>query len=304
MWNYKNSQNFISFEPKHIFRKIENNFEDIEEENEEICFFLKLFDKELLDKIIEESNKYFRKKYNIDNNKKLVKNSYFDLYMKNGGINEKNLFEFISILLIMGIVRMPRLVNYWSNDPILNTYIPKIRSKNFFKMIGSALHLSINEDNPLDDENDLPNNKIQEVDIERNNNLNYPREKINAYLKRIIQNSQKYFILGKEITIDESMIKFEGRNNMIFYIPSKPIKWGFKLHCLVDSNSNYLYNVIFDPGRDNKNLIIENVEDSFTENIALSLVKNIENSGRTLFFDSWYSSISLIHKLTKRVLEQ
>ena len=60
MWNYKNSQNFIFFEPKHIFRKIENNFENIEEENEEICFFLKLFEKEFLDKIIEEYNKYFR----------------------------------------------------------------------------------------------------------------------------------------------------------------------------------------------------------------------------------------------------
>ena len=53
--------------------------------------------------------------------------------MKNGGINEKNLFEFISILLIMGMVHMPRLVNYWSNGPILNTYIPKIISKNFLK---------------------------------------------------------------------------------------------------------------------------------------------------------------------------
>ena len=51
-------------------------------------------------------------------------------------------------------------------------------------------------------------------------------------------------------------------------------------------------------GKDNKNLIITNVEDSFTENIELSLVKNIENIGRTLFFDSWYSSISLIYKLT------
>ena len=61
---------------------------------------MKLFDKELLDKIIEESNKYFREKYNsdnIDNNKKLVKNSYIDLYMKNRGINKKiylNLFLF------------------------------------------------------------------------------------------------------------------------------------------------------------------------------------------------------------------
>ena len=48
------------------------------------------------------------------------------------------------------------------------------------------------------------------------------------------------------------MIKFEGRNNMIFYILSKPIKWGFKLHCLVDRNTNYLYNVIFDTDRDIK----------------------------------------------------
>ena len=61
MLNYKNSQNFISFEPKHIFSKIENNFEDIEEENEEICFFLKLFDKELFDKIIKESKNILEK---------------------------------------------------------------------------------------------------------------------------------------------------------------------------------------------------------------------------------------------------
>ena len=47
----------------------------------------------------------------------------------------------------------------------------------------------------------------------------------------------------------------------------------------------------------NKNIIIINDEDSFTENIVLSLVKNIENSGRTLFLDSWYS---LIHKLTNK----
>ena len=43
--------------------------------------------------------------------------------MKNGRINEKIVFEFIAILLIMGIVHMPRLVNYWSNDHILNTVI-------------------------------------------------------------------------------------------------------------------------------------------------------------------------------------
>ena len=67
-------------------------------------------------------------------------------------------------------------------------------------MIGSALHLSINEDNPLDDENDLPNDKFQEVDIERNDNLNDSREKINAYLKNISQLKKlEEALLGKFI---------------------------------------------------------------------------------------------------------
>ena len=150
MWNYNNQQNFISFQPKSNFGKAENIFYDVDEENEEFYFFSKIFDKEISNKIIDESNKYFREKYNIDDKNKFTKNSYVDLYMKNGGINEKTVFEFIAVLLIMGIVRMPRLVNYWSNDSILNNYIPNIMSKNCFKMIASALHLSIEEEKPLD----------------------------------------------------------------------------------------------------------------------------------------------------------
>ncbi len=42
----------------------------------------------------------------------------------------------------------------------------------------------------------------------------------------------KYFILGKNITKDESLLNFTGRNNMKYYIPMKPHKWGFKIHAL------------------------------------------------------------------------
>ena len=123
MWKYNNSLNFISFLPKSNFGKAENTFDDIDSGNEELYFFPKIFDKEISNKIIVKSNKYFREKYNIEDKNKFTKNSYIDLYMKNGGINEKIVFEFIAILLIMGIVHMPRLVNYWSNDHILNTVI-------------------------------------------------------------------------------------------------------------------------------------------------------------------------------------
>ena len=43
MWKYNNSQNFISFLPKSNFGKAENTFDDIDEENEGIIFFLKNF---------------------------------------------------------------------------------------------------------------------------------------------------------------------------------------------------------------------------------------------------------------------
>ena len=42
---------------------------------------------------------------------------------------------------------------------------------------------------------------------------------------------------------------------MKFLMPNKPKKWGFKIHCLVDANNNYLYYLILDPGKDYKYLI-------------------------------------------------
>ena len=50
---------------------------------------------------------------------------------------------------------------------------------------------------------------------------------------------------------------------MIFYIPSKPYKWGFKMDSMVDSNSHYIYDMIFDPGKNYKNLIVEDNNKKF-----------------------------------------
>ena len=77
-------------------------------------------------------------------------------------------------------------------------------------------------------------------------------------------------------------------------------KWGFKIHCLVDSKTYYLYDAIIDPGKNNKNYIITNSEYNYIESIVLKLLSKHENKGYRIFFDSWYSSISLINILTKK----
>ena len=42
------------------------------------------------------------------------------------------------------------------------------------------------------------------------------------------------------------MVEFKGGQIMKFYFPMKPIKWGFKIHILVDCDNSYIYSFILD----------------------------------------------------------
>ena len=111
---------------------------------------------------------------------------------------------------------------------------------------------------------------------------------------------QETFILGYNITIDESKVFFTGRNNIKFYIPMKPKKCGFKIHCLVDADSGFLYNCLFDPGKEHKDLIIFDETKKYAEPILLKLIDVLDKRQRNIYFDGWYSSIILMNKLTKK----
>ena len=146
-------------------------------------------------------------------------------------------------------------------------------------------------DSSEENENEKSNQKGTVID---------PRHKIQLYLEKLAQNFQKYYVLGQNITIDESLVHFKGRNCMKFYIPMKPYKWGFKIHLLVDSDTTYLYNMLLDPGRIGKDLIYYEGNNSLNESIVLRLLSCIKDQKkRNVFFDGWYSSLSLMKKLTK-----
>ena len=46
----------------------------------------------------------------------------------------------------------------------------------------------------------------------------------------------------------------------------------FKIHCLVDSKSNYLYDAIISQRENNKNFILTNSEYSYIKNIILIII--------------------------------
>ena len=86
---------------------------------------------------------------------------------------------------------------------------------------------------------------------------------------------------------------------MKFYMPLKPIKWGFKIHCMVYSETNYLYNLFFEPSKiQNKNITFDNSY-NYTQNIILYFVQELKPYNHRVSFDSWYSSIELSQILSK-----
>ena len=111
---------------------------------------------------------------------------------------------------------------YFSNN------IPNFMTKNYFKLISKSLHIYEKE---FEDDNIL--------------NVEDPRKKINWIIDKLRIKFKSNFNLGKDITIDEFLIFFKGRNSMKFYKSLKPIKWGFKVLCKVDLETNYLYNLFF-----------------------------------------------------------
>jgi len=49
----------------------------------------------------------------------------------------------------------------------------------------------------------------------------------------------KFYKPGCALSIDEAMIKFDGRLSWKQYMPKNPTKWGMKLWCLCDSVTGY-----------------------------------------------------------------
>ena len=102
---------------------------------------------------------------------------------------------------------------------------------------------------------------------------------------------RKGWIVGKRITIDESMIKDCVRAiSFIQYMPKKPIKHGIKVFALCCAYTGYLLSFEVYLGK----------EVETTDNSALQVVDRLINKadlihckGRILYSDNWYTTTRL-----------
>jgi len=115
--------------------------------------------------------------------------------------------------------------------------------------------------------------------------------------EEFVSGCRKNYIIGEFVTIDEMLEAFRGRCSFRQYIKSKPDKYGIKIFSLADARNYYTSNMEIYVGKQPEGPFV-------VDNSAFSVVKRltlpIQNSGRNVTTDNWFTSIPLMEYLLSR----
>jgi hypothetical protein len=120
---------------------------------------------------------------------------------------------------------------------------------------------------------------------------------IRSVFEHFVENCKANYIASENVTIDETLVGFRGRAPFRQYIPSKPSKYGIKIFALCDAETFYTLNLEIYAGKqpDGPFAVSNSPHD-----VVLRLITPIENTGRNLTVDNWFSSVYLLRKLLEK----
>lgn len=145
-------------------------------------FFKLFFDDEVVKLILVETNRYAQNKLNEPNTTNSSRiNKWIDI-----DENEHNVF--LGVIIWMGLVKMPSISHYWKTSILYKSLIPLYMSRNRFELILSVIHVSDNNNVPI-------NNRLR---------------KIQPLVDILLEKFNNVLIPEKNVCIDESMVPFSG----------------------------------------------------------------------------------------------
>lgn len=118
-------------------------------------------------------------------------------------------------------------------------------------------------------------------------------QKIELLYEYIRGKCKKLFQPGKNISIDERMVRNKGRYSFRQYIRDKPTKWGMKFWVLADSVTGYTYDYSLYLGKTATPVS----KFGLAYDVVMNLVKSLTGRGYRLFFDNFYTGVELLRTL-------
>ena len=186
--------------------------------------------------------------------------------------------EFLAYLgfcVLMGLVHLPAVDDYWRKDEYFRySHISDRISRSRFREISRYLHFA--------DNSQLPQRGQPGYD-----KLGKVRPVLEALQSRFLQCYNPHC----EQSIDEAMIKFQGRSTLKQFMPAKPTKRGIKVWCRGDGHNGYLCEFQVYTGREESN------ETGLGARVVTDLSQKLQGKHFHLFFDNFFCSFSLLRSL-------
>ena len=186
---------------------------------------------------------------------------------------------YIAINILIGINDVPQLDHYWSaDDKVGCSFIQRIMAKSRFKKLNQYFHLNDND-----------------TAVARGEAGYSPLHKIQPLISSVSTAFSRRYRPGRDLSIDEAMVAFKGRSHMKQYLPSKPVKWGFKVWTLAEAETGYVCGFEVYTGRR-----ANATRNGLGYDVVMQLTEAYQFERRHLFFDNFFTSVKLLRDLEER----
>lgn len=242
-----------------------------EKYSNELDSFFALFDNDIIEEILQYSNKFIRQK------KEDVS------YSRDRDANEMTKAELLAVfgvLYLLGIKKEnhTNVLELWTDDGSGLGILRACMSYKRFLFLLRCLRF----DDKCTRQNRQTTDKLAPI---------------RSFMEKFRENCLKKYSPGEFVTIDEKLEAFRGRCSFIQYIPNKPAKYGIKVYALCDSKTFYTYNFEVYCGKQPEGPYqVSNKP----QDVVLRLSSPIWGSGRNITVDNWYGSIPLVQALFEK----
>lgn len=236
---------------------------DVSEKSTPRDVFDQLFKKDIIDMIVNCTNKYGRELYGkpVATTRKSPKVIFHDT-------NESEMNKFIGLSLLMAQCKFPTIRDAFSKNPLYyHPIFPAIMSGRRYQILLRTFNCH------------TPAPEIPEGD---------KLAKVTRLVAALIKTFNDAYTPGKDLSLDESLLLFRGRLSFRQYIKTKAAKYGIKFYELTTSDGYVLMFLIYQ-GKDSTS----NELGSKTEKLVLTLLDPFLNKGHHVFMDNFYNSVTL-----------
>jgi hypothetical protein len=195
----------------------------------------------------------------------------------------EELLAYIGILIAAGANKASKMSVHqmWCSDPAFATpFYTAAMSRSKFCLISTFLRY---------DDFQSRKDRLQESKDKL--------EAIKDVVEQFTEKCHKNYSVHEHITIDDRLAVFRGHCPFRVYMKSKPGRYGIKIWVASDVETSYIRNLqIYTGMQDGKK------ETNQGHRVVLDLSKHLQNSGRGITVDNFFTSIPLAQDLLKKKL--